>query len=73
MSVPREFPSLDSCQRRALWAYREVDLAPHPVAGLVLPVEDAQNSSQALGLENLDPILRVSEQGSCLRHRGGGR
>ena len=33
---PCKFPSLDSCRKRFLWAHREVDLAPHPVIGLVL-------------------------------------
>ena len=26
-----KFMSLDSCQKRFLWTYKEVDLAPHPV------------------------------------------
>ena len=30
MSEPSEFPSLDSCQKRFLWAHEEVDLAPVP-------------------------------------------
>ena len=38
---PCELPSLDSCQNRFLWAHKEVDLAPHPVVGLVLQVGDA--------------------------------
>ena len=31
-----EFPPLNSCQKRLLWANNTVDLAPHPVVGLVL-------------------------------------
>ena len=31
-----------------------VDLAPHPVVGLVLQVGDAENFSQALGFESLE-------------------
>ena len=31
MPEPCEFPSLDSCQKRFLWAHKEVDLAPRPV------------------------------------------
>ena len=33
MSEPCKFPSLDSCQKRFLWAHEEVDLALHPVVG----------------------------------------
>ena len=43
--------------------YKEVDLAPHPVAGLVLQVRDADRFPQALGFESLGPFSRVSEQG----------
>ena len=39
---PYESPSLDSCQRRFLWTNTEVDLAPHPVVGLVLQEGDAE-------------------------------
>ena len=34
VTKPCEFPSLDSYQKRSLWAHQEVDLAPHPVVGL---------------------------------------
>ena len=64
-----EFPSLDRCQKRPLWTYKEVNLAPHPVVGLVMrlvQVWDVGNFPQALRLESLDPFLRVSKQGSCL-------
>ena len=37
-----EFPSLDSCQKRFLWAHKEVGLAPHPVIGLVLQIVGAE-------------------------------
>ena len=30
-----KFPSLDSCQKTFPWTYKEVDVAPHPVVGLV--------------------------------------
>ena len=33
MPEPREFPPLDSGQKRFLWTHREVDPAPHPVLG----------------------------------------
>ena len=36
MPEPCKFPSLDSGQKSFLWTYQEVDLAPHPVVGLVL-------------------------------------
>ena len=42
MAEPCEFPSLDSHQKRFLWAHKEADLVPHPVTGLVLQVEDAR-------------------------------
>ena len=43
----------------------EVDLAPHPVVGLVLQVGDAEKFPKALGLEGPDPFLKVSKQGPC--------
>ena len=43
----------------------EVDLAPHPVAGLVVQVGDAEKFPQALGFDGLDPFFRVSKQGPC--------
>ena len=42
MSEPCKFPSLDSCQKRFLWTHKEVDLAPHPVVGLVLQIGDTE-------------------------------
>ena len=45
---------------------KEFDLAPHPVVGLVLQVGDAEKFPQALGLESLDPFLRVSNHGLYL-------
>ena len=39
---PCKFPSLDSFQKRFLWTHKEVDLAPHSVAGLLLQVGDAE-------------------------------
>ena len=43
-NVPEQckFPSLYSCQKRFLWTHMDVDLAPHPVFGLVLQVGDAE-------------------------------
>ena len=50
---------------RFLWNNKEVDLAPHPVVGLVLQVGDAGKFSQVFGFEGLDPFFRVSKQYSC--------
>ena len=36
------FFTLDSCQKRFLWTQKEVDVAPHPVVGLVLQVGDME-------------------------------
>ena len=60
MSESRKFLSLDSCQKRFLWTHKEVDLALHPVIGLVLQVGDLEKFAQALGFESLDPFFRVS-------------
>ena len=38
-----KFLSLDSCQKKFLWTYREADLALQPIVGLVLRVGDAEN------------------------------
>ena len=65
MPEPWKFPSLNSCQKRFLWIHKGVDLAPHPVIGLVLQVGDAEKLPKALGFENLNPFLRVSKQGPC--------
>ena len=65
MPAPGKFPSLDSCQKRFLWTHKEVDLAPHPVVGLVLQVGDTEKFPQALSFEGLDPFFRVSKQVPC--------
>ena len=54
MPEPYKFLSLDSCQKRFLWILKEVNLALHPVVGLVLQVGDAEKFPKALGFENLD-------------------
>ena len=61
------FPNHVSCPlwtvaERSLLAYREADLAPHPV----LQVRDAGKFPLALGFESLGHFLRVSKQGPCL-------
>ena len=65
MLEPCKFPSLKSCPKRFLWTHMGVDLAPHPVVGLVLQAGDAEKFPQALGFEGLDPFLGVSKQGPC--------
>ena len=45
MPKPCKFPSLDSCQEKFLWTYKEADLAPHPVVGRVLQVGDKRKVS----------------------------
>ena len=35
MPEPCKFPSLDRCQKRSLWIYKEVDFSLHPVRGAV--------------------------------------
>ena len=42
MPEPWKFLSLDNCQKRFLWTPNGVDLAPHPVVGLVLRVGDVE-------------------------------
>ena len=58
MPKPCEFPSLDSCQKRFLWDYKEVELASYQVVGLVFQVRYAKEFPQALGFESLDPFLK---------------
>ena len=56
-----------SCQspERFLWTRKEVDLALHPVVGLVLRTGAAEKFAHALGFESLDPFFSVSKQGQC--------
>ena len=65
MPEPCKFPSLDSCQKRYQWTHKKVDLAPHPVVGLVLQAGDAEKFPRALGFKGLDPFLRDSKQSPC--------
>ena len=60
MPEPYKFPSLDSCQKRFLQTHEEVNLAPHPVVGLVLQVGDTEMLLQALGLESQDSLIPAS-------------
>ena len=72
MSEPCEFLSLDSCQKRVLWTHREVDLALHPVVGLVLHVGGAEKFPEALVHGSLDPFFTVSKQRACFTAIDGG-
>ena len=59
---PCKFPALDSCLKKLLWTRYGVDLAPHPVVGLVLQAEDAEKFPQALGFEILDPFVTITSR-----------
>ena len=61
MSEPCKFPSLDSCQKKFFWTHKGVELAPHPVIGLVVfRVGDTEKFPYALGFESLDPFISES-------------
>ena len=62
MPKPCKFPSLDSCQKWFQWTQKEVDLALHPVVGLVLQVGDAEKFPQALVFKK--PLFFFSESAS---------
>ena len=47
---------------------KEVDLAPHPVVGLVLQIGDTEKIPQALGFESLDPFFFQSQQAWSMVH-----
>ena len=57
MPEPCKFPSFDSYHKRFLWTHKEVDLAPHPVIGLVLQVGDAEGLPQAPDGQVIDSHL----------------
>ena len=69
MPEPCKFTCLDSCQKRFLWTHEEVDLALHPVVGLVLQVGDAEKFSLVQVWFRKPGIFsffsRVSKQGVC--------
>ena len=65
MPEPRKCPSFDSYQKRFLRTHKEVDLAPHPVLGLVFQVGNAEKFSQSFRFKSLGPFFRVSQQGPC--------
>ena len=71
-----KFPSLDICQEGFQWTHKRVDLAPHPVVGLVLQEGDTEKFSRAPSSEGLDPFLRANKLGPCftaIEEDGGNR
>ena len=61
-----KFTSLDSCQKRSLWTHKAVDLAPHPVVGLVLQVGNAEKFPHAPGFEG--PIFSQDHSEGSMFH-----
>ena len=64
MPAKYKFPSLNICRKRFLWTHKEVDLAPHPVVGVVLQVGITKKFSQTFCFESLD-FFPVSKQDLC--------
>ena len=64
MLEPCKFLSLDSCQKRFLYTYTEVDLAPHSDVGLVLQIGNTKKFPHALGFKSLDPFCQSQQAGS---------
>ena len=64
MPEPCKFSPLDSCQKRFQWTHKEVDLAPHPVVGLVPQVEDAEKFPHAFRFKSLAPFFESRQAGS---------
>ena len=58
---PCKPPSLYSCPKRFQWTHKGVDLAPHPVVGVVLQVGDAEKFPHALGFKSQNPFFRVTK------------
>ena len=53
-------------RRGSSWTHKEVDLAPHPVTGLVFQVGDAEKFTLALAFESLD-LFSQSQQAQSWR------
>ena len=73
MPKPRKFLPLDIYQKRFMWTHKEVDLALHPVVGLVLQIGD-KKFPHALGFQSLD-FFPISKKGPCftaIEEYGGG-
>ena len=65
MPEPCNFPSLVSCQKRFLWTYKKVDLAPHPVVGPVLQIGKASFFRHLISKAWILSFFTVSKQGPC--------
>ena len=65
MLKPCKILSLDNYLKTFLWTHKKVNLASHPVVGLVLQVGDREKFPHALSFESFDPFFRVSKQGPC--------
>ena len=65
MLKPCKILSLDNYLKTFLWTHKKVNLASHPVVGLVLQVGDREKFPHALSFESLEPFFRVSKQGPC--------
>ena len=57
---PLKFLSLDRSQKEFLWTHKEVDLALHPVVGLVLQVGNKEKFPHTLG--SVPKYLNISIQ-----------
>ena len=68
MPEPCKFLSFGSCHNTLLRIQKEVHLAPHQVAGLVLKVGDTEKFPHALGFERLDPF---SSESLCKNEENG--
>ena len=56
----------DSCQKKFLWTHKGVDLAPHPVVGLVLQVgAQMLRSFPRLSVSKVWILFSASKQGPC--------
>ena len=51
-----------------MWTHKEVDLASHPITGLVFQVGDAEKFPQALHFESLDPFYLSQQQAGSMFH-----
>ena len=65
MPEPCKFPFLDTCLKRFLWTHKEVDLAPHPVVGLVLQVGGVSSGAWLQKPGSVPFFFRVSKQNPC--------
>ena len=71
MPEPCKFPSLNSCQKGFLWTHKGVDLAPHPIVGLMLQTGDAETFLRVIGFEGLDPNSVATWRHTGLTKTGG--